>query len=144
MLDYLPAITLHRPYPWAIFHAGKNYENRGYPLPEKYLDQWVAIHAGQRYNQLAADDIERGGYGTPLNPHDDPTGIIGLVRFDASFHWVDKVQAVWFTGPWGWHITDRLLLAEPIPILGKQGFWKVPPGAASFLREKINTAGVTP
>ncbi|MCK5642887.1 MAG: hypothetical protein KAJ19_18905, partial [Gammaproteobacteria bacterium] len=66
MLDYLPAITLHRPHPWAIFHPPKkpkDHENRGYALPEKYLGEWVAMHAGKRYNEVAAADMRVAGYG---------------------------------------------------------------------------------
>ena len=118
------ALTLHRPWPWAIFHAGKDFENRNYPLPEKFLGEWVAIHAGKKYDDEAVRAIRYSGRGVPPSDSDMPTGIVGLAVFDRVCKTEAEAGSAWATGPCAWHISNKLALALPIPCNGKQGFWK--------------------
>lgn len=45
----LKAITLHRPWPYAILRLGKRIENRGWECPLPH-GAWLAIHAGKTYD----------------------------------------------------------------------------------------------
>ena len=121
MQTEIRALTLHRPWPWAIFNAGKDVENRGYALPRKFRGQWVAIHAGKAFDDVAADAIVDLTGDIPPDRNGDPTGIVGLVKFGHEM--ILDSTSWWFVGPFGWKITARIRLITPIPCLGKQGFW---------------------
>jgi hypothetical protein len=90
------AITLHRPWPWAIFHlpmfVRKPVENRGWKPPEHILGQDIAIHAGKVFSDSSVPFIQRVLDGF-IDPADEPhypvdwqsepvraQGIIGVVQ----------------------------------------------------------------
>lgn len=89
------ALTLHRPWPWAIFHAPgrpKRVENRTWKPPARAMQGRIAIHAGKRFDREAVefiDDILAGVDWTggrcaedhcPRSLDQHPTGIIGTAR----------------------------------------------------------------
>lgn len=116
----MKAITLHRPWPFAIFALGKDYENRSWPPPETLIGQRVAIHAGKAFDDDAADWLELMT-GQDIPPEDEhPTGMIGTVLVTGV---ATQSSSRWFSGPFGWHIMDARPYDAPITIPGKQGLW---------------------
>jgi hypothetical protein len=52
------ALTLIRPWCWAIVHGFKTIENRVWTPPENVMGQRIAIHSGQKYEIEAANAID--------------------------------------------------------------------------------------
>ena len=126
------ALTLHRPWPWAIFHASperaKRVENRGWHPPAHVIGQDLAIHAGLLFDRGGADFIHR------LNPSDypdddaaHPTGVIGIVRVTGCRSQRFACGDSWWFGPHGWAFDRVRALPAPIPCRGAQGLWVLPP-----------------
>lgn len=150
----MKALTLWRPWLWAIFHAPRNpkwVENRGRKPPASLIGQRFALHAGKRFDAGAVDFIEEevGGQCPPKADH--PTGIIGTARLSG---WVEtRVNNRWSPGldasrvrdvllsPWtmrggfAWVLDDVVALPHAVECLGAQGLWNVP---ADILAEMEN------
>lgn len=92
MVDLVYGLTLHRPWPWCIFHGSKNadgtinekdadytksLENRTWAPPVKVIGTRIAIHAGKRYNKDAANKLAAQVYGVRLPRKSFDEGIIG-------------------------------------------------------------------
>lgn len=57
------ALTVKQPWAWAICHAGKNVENRTWPIPPKYLTGGslrLMIHAGDGWDDSMDTGRNRG------------------------------------------------------------------------------------
>ena len=83
------ALTLHRPWPWAILHLdgarAKRIENRLWAPPDWILGERIAIHAGGTFDIRAAEYIRQvGGAWPPLEHTEHPVGIVGVADFDAG------------------------------------------------------------
>lgn len=133
----LEAVTVYRPWAWAIAYLGKDIENRGKRLQKK-PGTWIAIHAGKTWDQDGADFIERINPRAealiPMPPEEEqPTGIIALARFAEN---VTKSDSEWFFGPIGWRFDDAFALIVPIPCRGFQGLWAVPNEHLPRLRDE--------
>jgi len=113
------AITLHRPWPYAIAYLGKNIENRSWPCPLP-VGTKLGIHAGKKWDQSGADWIMAQGLILPPEPEHE-TGIICTVNFKSNIRYSDSR---WFFGEWGWLFEDKVsLLDSIIKCSGKQGLW---------------------
>lgn len=129
------ALTLHRPWPWAIFFAPpgrlKDLENRRWSA-HWILDETVAIHAGQHVDVPAFDFIERV---CGVRPPEDggATGIVGMVRFTDM---VEQSTSPWFTGPIGWRIGMRQALVQPVPCRGSHKLWAVPADVEALVQAR--------
>ena len=128
------ALTLHRPWPWAIFGlprgARKEIENRDWRLPPALLGETVAIHAGQSWDDGAEALVRRlfaGRYSVPP-PEQCPTGIVGLVTLSGCLHidGMERMTDPWFFGEWGFVLSEIVALKKPVPCSGAQKFWTVP------------------
>ena len=146
----MKAITLHRPWPSAIFdisHQGdfapKRIENRGWRLPRGIEGCWVAIHAGRTFDRQALGKIQAMvGDWVSLDESDHPRGIVGLVLFarqHGSINTIPDLQKRWFCGPWGWEMDKAIALPEPVPCRGRQGLWNVPIPAASRVADQLKS-----
>ena len=76
------ALSLWRPWSWTFFHGGKRVENRPWPLPGWAKDVPIAMHAAQRFDQIALRNMRHGRFGeagkaVPATGH--PTGIVGVL-----------------------------------------------------------------
>jgi hypothetical protein len=78
----LPAISIKQPWAWAILNAGKDVENRSWPLPTKYAVKHILIHTGKRIEQDAVIHLRHLGYKVPH--HMKTGGIVGITRFRNS------------------------------------------------------------
>ena len=116
----MKAITLWRPWPWAIFHAGKRVENRSWKPPASIIGEYIAIHAGKRWDGYAFRRMRSGEYGpdavkVPENAV-HPPGIIGLARVDGYFEAAPDLWGHPFVaGPICWKLSDVTQLRNPHP-----------------------------
>ena len=148
------AITLHQPWASLIVMKLKTVETRSWPVPERLLGQVIAIHAGKKVVRRPGDLVERqlkrrlgedwsqtipvgaavatatlagmaqveyvdltGGHAV----HNDDSEVgcaVGAAR-TAIDPWGD-----FSAGRWLWFLTDIVMLLEPIPAVGRQGFWR--------------------
>src|SRR3990167_9867766 len=134
----MKALSLWRPWSWAVLHADKRVENRSWVPPYALLGTWVAIHAAQRWDSGGFQDMRAGEFG-PLArcvPDEIPTGIVGAARI-TNVMLAMYVHSVWAFGPWCWRLDDVVVLPKPIPCKGRQGLWDVPIEFDSQIRKTI-------
>lgn len=152
------ALTLWRPYDFAILHAGKDVENRGWKPPTTLpVGARLAIHAGARYDYDGTQNMIRLGLvnvaqlsGTEAHP----SSIMGVATYLGWFQLARNGQVITngaiehadarARSPWfargdaiGWMLGDALALPQPIPCAGKQGLWTVPDFELAHMREQI-------
>lgn len=137
----MKALTLWRPWPWAIFYPigeqSKPVENRTWPPPRWIIGKQIAIHACKRYDEDSAEDIADFLEMNQLPKESFDQGIIGLAvvdRFISGGILGSKpnrpgdplFKSHWYCGPYGWSLSDRILLPRPVPCRGAQGLWDIP------------------
>jgi len=132
------ALTVRQPWAWAIFHAGKDVENRTWPTgfrgrllihaakgctKAEYADaaDWIGAIMGRDVPPLA--QIERGG-------------IVGAVTVADC---VSRSPSPWFVGDYGFTLTDRRPLPF-VPCVGALGLWRVPADVVQALQQAIADA----
>lgn len=122
------AITLHRPWAWAIIHGPKRIENRGWAPWTSILNKPLAIHAGRTWDEADAEYIA-GVLGLrALPPEAGAEGLIGTVVVTGCVQDAPPGQEDWFSGPMGWVLEQAKALPTPIPCRGAQGLWTIPAG----------------
>lgn len=136
----MKALTLWRPWPVAIFFLNpeirKDVENRFRKLPNKYMGQRIAIHAGSKFDNEAFEQWLQIVKPTGLitldllarwNGLSQLKGIIGTVIF-CGWHLAENSTSPWAAhSGYCWEIEDPRPLPKPIPCSGAQNFWNVPP-----------------
>jgi hypothetical protein len=138
----LRALTLYRPWPWAILN-GKNCENRPWGPWQVVLGEYIALHAGQTWDSDGAEAIRNLLPAMPPSDKDHLAGaIVGVARVagckrmggNGDFEHVSGdpkaiFSVEWFSGPFGWVLTD-IAAIEPVVVPPKtgrhQGLW-IPP-----------------
>lgn len=143
------AITLHQPWATLVAIGEKRIETRAHHW---YIEnEEIAIHAGKTPPDLALCRTE------PFRSVLIAAGYTNLNRLPlGAILSVHRVKDVWRfaqwerhrvieralgtqhdpsfgnfeTGRWGYLLTDRRQLPEPIPCRGMQGLWPVPPDVA--------------
>jgi len=151
----LHALTLHRPWPWALTFGGKTIENRGWAPPDWQVGRFLAIHAGKAWNQDGADRIKQLAPQLPGSSADHPLGIVAVVRVIGVIEQVEQKRLVawwsdapstahpnmrWFTGPFGWIVDSAVAIHPPVACRGQQGLWPVPTEALALVRERWKAA----
>jgi len=154
MSDRMYALTLHRPWPWGIFHAGKDIENREQRPPANLLGKDIAIHAGQKWDDHGYSMINRcilDDKAMPLRSK-HPTGIIGVVNLAGYVEGYMKTCGIpsirmwrgpvfterdapfpgeiignpWFIGEVGLILRNPRVLPAPVACPGEPGWWRLP------------------
>lgn len=136
------AITVHQPMAHAILHLGKHTENRPARSPwHLAIGSTVALHAARRgaWNQAYADDIEQIT-GRRITPDDvDFSAVIGTIDI-GDVHWSrheplegDCCQPWGFDGQSHLTITRARAIAQPVPVRGALGLWRLPDDVARVL-----------
>jgi hypothetical protein len=155
------ALTLIRPYCFAIAKGWKAYENRGWPPFAGVLGTRIAIHSGQKYSDAGYEAIESiVGSAAGCGESDCLPGQIiatvlvhGCVRHDGRggiiFHeglTLDEACAV-LASPWvsdlegcAWVLRDPIMLPKPVPCRGAQGLWTLKPEIEALVNEQIARA----
>lgn len=123
----MKALTLHRPWAWAIVAAGKDIENRTWKPPASIISRRIAIHAGKTIDPYARQPIASAmGRRPDVQELGDmlDQGIVGtavVIGFTTA-----PCSSPWFYGPIGWRLADVIRLQEPAYCRGAQGLWNVP------------------
>lgn len=131
MTNPLRAITLHRPWAYAIAHLGKDIENRTWDCWIDKAYPYLAIHAGNKWDSGAAKWIENQGLGVVPPEAENPKGIVAIARFKGN---TTASDSPWFVGPVGWQLSDVVAI-PPIECKGQQGLWMVPDELLSRVNE---------
>ena len=123
------ALSVRQPWAWAIFHAGKDVENRTWK--NQHTMGSIAIHASRRTDPL---DLL-----PPRTRHPEPEdlvsgAIIGVVDVVGV---VERHRSKWFAGPLGWVVRNPRAIRSPIHSSGHLGLWTLPPGVERRLLRQI-------
>jgi hypothetical protein len=126
----MKALTLWRPWPWAILHGSKRVENRDGPPPLAILGRYIALHAGKAWDFGGAGLIRDFHPEMPDGYNKHPLGIVAIarvtgVRRSAHGDSVEAEQRRWFFGPCGW-LFDDCIAIPAVACRGFQGLWQVP------------------
>lgn len=141
------ALTLYRPWGWAIVHGPKRIENRSWAPPAWLIGDRIAIHQGKHLEAddlMFCQDLITNQYNRDLKAAEvaQRTGIIGTARVVGTVQMVngvlrcsndaaqkvlreDEFQQLWFSGEIGW-VLDEVHAIAPIACKGAQGLWDVP------------------
>lgn len=151
----LRAITLWRPWGECIIKGPKDIENRPWEPPPWLIGKFVAIHAGLKYDKEAAVDMVKQKLWTPPSPavclHSVIKGVVRVIGFISYLGGMtlmgddvgamsgenappDPFDSPWFSGHYGWLLSDFVAFPEPVPAKGMLGLWKV----KDELRDKVN------
>src|SRR5689334_12950504 len=124
----MKALTIRQPWAWAIFHAGKDVENRNWPTS---LRGRVAIHAAKGLTvdeHIEASAFIRNVARAFATRFDVPDMldlqrgvILGTVEIAAC---VNSSGSAWFMGRFGFVLRNPVLFTTPIPAKGALGFWE--------------------
>ena len=138
----IKAVTVHRPWGYAIAHLDKMVENRSWEckLP---IGSFIAIHNGQKWDADAAKFI---GNLNPTKFIDDPTpendppqSIIAVGIFAGN---IFTSESPWFFGPIGWQI-ERIVAIDPVACPGQQGLWTLSPDVLDQVRVEYSKSTKT-
>ena len=125
----MKALTIRQPWAWAIIYAGKDIENRSW---KTRLRGMIAIHAGFNYEKDAV--LPRGVQ--PPNERDIVRGaILGVADV---IDVVERHHSKWFSGPFGFVLSNPRALAKPIPCPGRLSLWEVPPDIDRAIRKQLD------
>lgn len=151
------AITLRHPWSFAIARLGKDIENRTWKPPRHLIGQTIAIHGGAVPKGLAGLESDHDGrfiaqnivtleyyralpktmrdwlyqHGRSLSSWTVP----GIVATALLAEVVTESDSPWFSGPFGFVLTDVMPLENPIPHRGALGFWEVERPVEVLLRD---------
>ena len=134
----MKALTIKEPWATAIVRGWKRVENRTW-RQESIIGELIAIHAGKtpdtaRQRAICEMTARRED---PANPHDRsleaPGCIVGFARVEDVVDYDPRENLVicfdeptWFTGPYGYLLSEVSYLETPIPCKGALRFWEVP------------------
>lgn len=141
----MKALTLIRPWSWAITDGGKRVENRSWQPSWRGLrpGEPLLIHAGQRYDADGAVWMRNElGLDVPSEAACQK-GLVALARFErcvADPLALPDEQVRWFFGPYGWLLGDVIPLV-PFPCPGAQGLWDVHGGLLGNLQPRDEAQG---
>ncbi|QEG43454.1 ASCH domain-containing protein [Roseimaritima ulvae] len=126
------AITVHRPWAWAIAEGLKTYENRSW-----YSDYTgrLLIHAGtSKGSDVTAVEFMRSINIDPSAFQQMPRGaivavvdMVGCEAFSPAPSLLDPspvpIADPWAFGPYCFRLANVTKLAEPVPCKGQLGLW---------------------
>lgn len=136
MKSLIKGLTVQQPWAHLISMAAtdpdryKRIENRTW-APRSHVGHYLAIHAGKKIDASALGSIRDFAPDIWLpNKADLQLGaIVAVCRLERVIG--DSLQAPeaqrrWLFGPKGWLLEDVRKI-EPIPCVGAQGLWELPP-----------------
>jgi hypothetical protein len=120
------ALSIHQPWAWAILHAGKTVENRGWST--NYRGP-LLIHASKTrssYDREAKLDWLKV-YGVALSRWEDlVTGaIVGVVDLVDCLPASQVSPSRWVEGPVCWVLENPRSFPEAVPYRGAQGLFDI-------------------
>ena len=116
----MKAISLRPPWPYAIFHLGKNVENRTWRTAYRGP---LLIHASKNWHQDGFDFlVSMTGKAIPGKEYHIYGALVGKVDLVDC---VDRSGSRWFYGPWGWVLKGAKEFKCPVPYPGQLGLFDV-------------------
>ena len=134
------AITLWQPWAWAVAHAGKDVENRGWQPPLRAIGHPLAIHAGQNCDLLAVLHLhEMGLREAPATASGYPRGaVVAVAILGGAIGPYSGPSGYWHErGSWGWKLVKIRTLTIPVHCRGHQGIWTLPPDVEAAVRTQL-------
>jgi hypothetical protein len=141
--DYMRGLTVQQPFAWAVFAAGKDYENRTWPAK---IRATVAIHAAQTEPEGAfARSVAfvrkvlwkcANRKRIPASSEFARGAIIGVVDVIDSVD-LPWENTHWFEGPLAFQLANPRLLKTPIPCEGKRRFFRLPADVEAQVRAQL-------
>lgn len=147
-----PALSVGRPWPWLMFHADKDPENR------KWTTSWrgdVLIHASNRWDgravPLAGQLFAAGRPGIPIerlsgNPDLHPKGVVGVVElYDICSKAADGGTCD--CPPWAaarhhhFRLRNPAAFPRPVPHRGFLNLWQVTDEAWPAVETQLKEVG---
>lgn len=136
----IPCISLWQPWAWLWVKGEKRFETRSWPTNRR---GWVAVHAAKRWGseQRRVCDGHHAGFDSVLKMYgiDDPAhqlafgAVIGFVHISRcittrqalgeNLPYTEKCFGDFSDGRYAWDADKRILLPDPVPARGFQGFW---------------------
>lgn len=121
----MKALSVRQPWAWAIIHANKDIENRGWPL---YYRGDILIHAGKNCTkkeyQLAKEFCQSMGVSVPELKELRRGQIIGIVSIVSCQY--SLVSSGWgMPGQYHWEVKNPRETI-PIPYIGQLKIFDVP------------------
>jgi hypothetical protein len=144
----MKALSLSRPWVWAILEGGKLTENRPWKN-DAIVGQYIALHAAKSWDSLAMLSIPRAlefnkiKLVLPTDPkehlHSHIVGVARVTGFvtDETRHTLTRDQRPWYFGKYGWLLDDVTKLETPIPCRGALSLWKMPPEVSQALEVQV-------
>ena len=98
----MKALSIRQPWPYAIFHLGKDIENRDWP--SAYTGS-LLIHASKTWDRPGYLYLRKQGYDVPpIGYHANTMGaIVGKVNM---VNCVKRSESPWFADTWGFVFED--------------------------------------
>lgn len=142
-------LSLSRPWPWAIFEAGKSIENRSWAPPIDAIGQRLALQAAKSWDDSAFPFLLKFGLAPParfdLHPHSMIIGVATIDRVVTEARTLTSDQRKWFfevradgKQNYGWLLTDIRKLHTPMPYPGAQGLRYLPADVTRTIERDIN------
>lgn len=121
----MKCLTVRQPWAWAIFHAGKDIENRPWPT---YTRGRIAIHAAKgmtnREYREAREYMQRRGVVVPVPEVFLRGFVLGTVELVDC---ITNSDSEWFEGDYGFVLRNPQRFPLPRPATGALGFWEWQP-----------------
>jgi hypothetical protein len=128
------ALTLLRPWAYAITHLGKRVENRTWRPSAAMIGVQIAIHAGKGKDNPGAEWILDSGLAATLPPLAwQETAIVGVATISGI---VEGSDSPWFFGPYGWVLSEVKAVDVPVPCKGALGLWEIPAHVIADMRSR--------
>lgn len=161
--DVVRAVTLPRPWPWAITEGRlARAFSMPHPVPRRMVGSLLAIHASSREWEPETNTAIRRFTPSPQDPERHLCGLVGVVRVTGDWpleqarralrrgpgkadgsgrpYIARSLDTALFTGPWLW-LFDEVRAIEPIPCRGSKtawrGLWRLKPARADALRARL-------
>lgn len=135
----LRALTIWRPWAGLIAAGVKPIENRDWPPPKSLVGEYLAIHAGKKWDGDGATWawalMDRLGLHVPA-ARANAEGIVAVARVTGA---VTTSDSPWFVGDYGWTLAEVVAI-DPVPCKGMQGLWTVPPDVLATVRARYAAA----
>ena len=136
MTDTIRVISLWQPYASLIFSRRlKRHETRGWKLPDRLVGERIAIHAAKKKPSRAFERSDLGRlcaaeFGADWRETLPYGAIVATVTLGACYPTergpqteADYLAGDWTPGRFAWRLDDASPLGDPVPTVGRQGWW---------------------
>lgn len=126
----MQGFSFKQPWAWAIFHLGKDIENRNWKT--NFRGEFL-IHASKTLDTHGYTWITKNYLQAILDANSLKMDLGGFVGIGEIIDCVQKYDSPWFFGPWG-YVLKNVRPIPYIPYKGKLGFFDVD----GWVLEKLN------